>query len=79
MKYAIHRITNTESQMGRPKQEAELRQLVGETITAKGIGGENAFRLFRYVLVKATVPIDHPRHWPSGRPRPQGPPSCLIW
>jgi len=62
MKYAIHRITNTESQIGRPKQEAELRQLVGETINSKGIGGENAFRLFRDVLVKATVPIDHPRH-----------------
>lgn len=62
MKYAIDRITNTAPQMGRPKKESELRELVGETITSKGIGGENAFRLFRDVLVKATVPIDHPRH-----------------
>ncbi|WP_373517749.1 aspartate aminotransferase family protein [Pricia sp.] len=62
MKYAIDRITRTSPQMGRPKKEAELRELVGETITSKGIGGENAFRLFRDVLVKATVPIDHPRH-----------------
>ncbi len=62
MKYAIDRITNTAPQMGRPKKEAELKNLVGETVTSEGIGGENAFRLFRDVLVKATVPIDHPRH-----------------
>ena len=62
MKYAINRITNTSPELGKPKKEEELRKLVGETITDKGIGGENAFRLFRDVLVKATVPIDHPRH-----------------
>ncbi len=62
MKYAINRITNTAPELGQPKKEEELRELVGETITAKGIGGEKAFHLFRDVLVKATVPIDHPRH-----------------
>ena len=62
MKYAINRITNISPEMGRPKKEEELQRLVGETITAEGIGGEKAFRLFRDVLVKATVPIDHPRH-----------------
>ena len=36
--------------------------MVGETITNEGIGGEKAFELFKDVLVKATVPIDHPRH-----------------
>ncbi len=62
MKYAIHRITNTSPELGQPKREEELKQLVGETVTANGIGGEKAFQLFRDVLVKATVPIDHPRH-----------------
>ncbi|MBT8313691.1 MAG: aspartate aminotransferase family protein, partial [Maribacter sp.] len=62
MKYAINRITNTSPELGQPKKEEELRKLVGETITPEGIGGEYAFRLFRDVLVKATVPIDHPRH-----------------
>ena len=62
MKYAINRITNTSPELGQPKKEEELRELVGETITAKGIGGEKAFHLFKDVLVKATVPIDHPRH-----------------
>ncbi|KKN09762.1 hypothetical protein LCGC14_1043410 [marine sediment metagenome] len=62
MKYAIHRITNSSLEIGSPKKEEELRRLVGETITDTGIGGEKAFKLFRDVLVKATVPIDHPRH-----------------
>ena len=62
MKYAINRITNTAPELSQPKKEEELRELVGETITAEGIGGEKAFHLFRDVLVKATVPIDHPRH-----------------
>ncbi|HMO79411.1 MAG TPA: aminotransferase class V-fold PLP-dependent enzyme [Pyrinomonadaceae bacterium] len=62
MKYAIHRITDRSPHLGLPKSEKELREIVGETITPKGIGGENAFRLFRDVLEKASVPIDHPRH-----------------
>ncbi len=62
MKYAIHRITNDAPELGAPRKEEELKEQVGETITPSGIGGENAFNLFRDVLVKATVPIDHPRH-----------------
>jgi L-2,4-diaminobutyrate decarboxylase len=62
MKYAIQRITDTNPPLGSPKSENELKSLVGETVTPKGIGGENAFRLFRDVLVKASVSIDHPRH-----------------
>ncbi|VAW17792.1 Aromatic-L-amino-acid decarboxylase [hydrothermal vent metagenome] len=62
MKFAIHRITKTSPELGQPKKEEELKRLVGETINAKGIGGEKAFQLFKDVLIKATVPIDHPRH-----------------
>ena len=62
VKYAIHRITTTELELGHPKKEEELKRLVGETVTPKGIGGEKAFQLFKDVLIKATVPIDHPRH-----------------
>lgn len=62
MKYAIGRITNTELPLSMPKSEGELKSLVGETITPEGIGGETAFQLFKDVLVKASVPIDHPRH-----------------
>ena len=62
MKYTIDRISNVTPELGSPKKESDLLALVGETITPQGIGGENAFKLFRDVLVKATVPIDHPRH-----------------
>ena len=62
MKYTIGRITKTAPELGSPKKEEQLKKLVGETITAKGIGGEHAFHLFKNILVKATVPIDHPRH-----------------
>ncbi|WP_029331616.1 pyridoxal phosphate-dependent decarboxylase family protein [Gillisia marina] len=62
MKYTIDRISNITPELGAPKKEEELFEMVGETITPKGIGGENAFKLFKDVLVKATVPIDHPRH-----------------
>lgn len=62
MKFAINRITNTDPALGFPKKEVEILALTGETITAKGIGGEKAFALFRDVLVKSSVSIDHPRH-----------------
>ncbi|WP_299435955.1 aminotransferase class V-fold PLP-dependent enzyme [uncultured Maribacter sp.] len=62
VKYAIDRIAKTNPEFGKPKKEEELREIVGETITPEGIGGENAFNLFKDVLIKATVPIDHPRH-----------------
>ena len=62
MKYAIGRITHPAPELGKPKKEEELKALVGETITPEGIGGERAFQLFKDVLIKATVPIDHPRH-----------------
>lgn len=62
MKYAINRITNDSPVLGHPLTEKYLKEQVGETITPKGIGGEEAFRIWREILVKATVPIDHPRH-----------------
>ncbi|CAM4290762.1 pyridoxal phosphate-dependent decarboxylase family protein [Gillisia hiemivivida] len=62
MKYTIDRISNVTPELGAPKKEEELFAMVGETITPNGIGGETAFKLFKDVLVKATVPIDHPRH-----------------
>ncbi|MFI2742574.1 pyridoxal phosphate-dependent decarboxylase family protein [Zhouia sp. PK063] len=62
MKYAINRITHTDPVLGKPKKEEELKKIVGDTVTPKGVGGEYAFKLFRDELVKNTVPIDHPRN-----------------
>lgn len=62
MKYTIGRVSDTNPQMGYPQTEKELQKIVGETVTKGGIGGEKAFHLFKDVLLKATVPVDHPRH-----------------
>ncbi|WP_299782265.1 aminotransferase class V-fold PLP-dependent enzyme [uncultured Formosa sp.] len=62
MKYAIERISTTERNIGKPKKAEELKALVGETITEKGIGGEVAFNLWKKHLAKVNVPIDHPRN-----------------
>lgn len=62
MKYAIDRISSTDRKIGKPKSAEELKALVGETITEKGIGGEVAFNLWKKHLMHANVSIDHPRH-----------------
>ncbi len=62
MKYAIDRISVIEPKIGVPQKAEDLKALVGETVTAKGIGGEVAFDLWKKHLVKANVSIDHPRH-----------------
>ncbi len=62
VKFAISRITKRNPDLGFPKKAEELEELVGATITPSGIGGEKAFGLFKDVLMKASVPIDHPRH-----------------
>src|SRR4029079_2858000 len=70
VKFAINRITETDQPLGFPKREEDLYELVGERVTAKGIGGEQAFEIFRDILLKASVSIDHPRHlaFVSGAP-----------
>jgi glutamate/tyrosine decarboxylase-like PLP-dependent enzyme len=62
MKYTVDRISNVTPELGSPQKEEDLFAKIGETVTPKGIGGEVAFKMFRDILVKATVPIDHPRH-----------------
>ncbi len=62
MKFAINRITESDPPLGFPKKESELRKLVGETVTAEGIGGEKAFQIFRDILLKSSISIDHRRH-----------------
>ena len=63
VRYAIGRISERDPALGFPKSEQELKALVGETITPKGIGGEVAFKMFRDTLVKASVAIDHRVAW----------------
>jgi glutamate/tyrosine decarboxylase-like PLP-dependent enzyme len=62
MKYVISRITEKNPKLGKFKTAEELKQLVGETITPEGITGEKALHIWKTILSKATVSIDHPRH-----------------
>ncbi|MDT8346544.1 MAG: aminotransferase class V-fold PLP-dependent enzyme [Flavobacteriaceae bacterium] len=62
VKYVIQRITVKEPELNMPKSEIDLKAMVGDTITAEGIGGEKALQLWKEVLSKAIVPVDHPRH-----------------
>lgn len=62
MKYVINRITERNPELGYFKSEEELKTLVGETITPKGIGGEKALDIWKNILSKASAAIDHPRH-----------------
>ena len=63
MKYTINRISDTHPELGAPKSEEELLELVGDTVNENGIGGEKALSLFKDILVKATVPVDHPKNF----------------
>ena len=62
MKYVIGRVSATEHQIGKPKKYEDLKALVGDTVTEKGVGGEYAFNLWKEHLSKANVPVDHPRN-----------------
>jgi L-2,4-diaminobutyrate decarboxylase len=46
-----------------PRTPAELTADAGPTITPKGIGGEEALRIFAEVLAPACISIDHPRYF----------------
>lgn len=62
MKFVIGRVSDTQPEIGYPQKEIDLQKWIGETITAEGIGGKTAFKLFTDKMLKATVPADHPRH-----------------
>ena len=48
--------------LDRPASPEELSARAGETITAEGIGGEQALRIWADVLAPATISTDHPAY-----------------
>jgi glutamate/tyrosine decarboxylase-like PLP-dependent enzyme len=62
VEYAVDRMRMDPPPLDHPRTEAELRATAGNTITAKGIGGEAALRIFTDVLAPACLSIDHPRY-----------------
>lgn len=59
--YSLERL-KSDPPLDGPKSEAELFAQVGNTITAKGLGGKEALDVFTSVLAKACISTDHPRN-----------------
>ncbi|NBV95699.1 MAG: aspartate aminotransferase family protein, partial [Actinobacteria bacterium] len=61
LEYSLDRLKNDPPLDG-PKSPEELEKLAGQTITAKGLGGEKTLALFKDVLARACISTDHPRY-----------------
>ena len=61
VRYAVERVRLTPPPLDHPRTPDELRSMVGQTVTARGIGGLEALRLFGDVLAPACISTDHPR------------------
>ena len=48
--------------LGRARTEEELAELVGPTVTTKGIGGHRALELFRDVLAPSCLSVDYTKY-----------------
>lgn len=61
-RFAKERIELDPIPLGTARTEAELQDVCGETITAGGIGGDEALRLFIDVLHEASLSVDYTRY-----------------
>src|SRR5262245_60204341 len=61
VRYAVDRIRLDPPPLDGPRTPTELRAMAGRTVTAKGIGGLEALRIFADVLAPACISTDHPR------------------
>ncbi len=59
--YAQQRLRLDPVPLDGPRTPAELTEAVGRTITADGLGGMEALRLFTHDLAPACISVDHPR------------------
>ncbi|MBT0767453.1 aminotransferase class V-fold PLP-dependent enzyme [Kineosporia sp. J2-2] len=62
MSYSRQRMSHQDVPLDGPLSAAELHELVGQTITREGMGGEKALRLFGDVLAQSCITTDHPRY-----------------
>ncbi len=60
--YARDRLRMNPVPLDGPRSPRELESTAGQTITAEGLGGPEALRVFTDVLAHATVSVDHPRY-----------------
>ena len=61
LKYSLERLKDDPPLDG-PRSAEGLFNEVGNTITAKGLGGHDALAVFTNVLAKACISTDHPRN-----------------
>jgi glutamate/tyrosine decarboxylase-like PLP-dependent enzyme len=61
LKYSLERLKDDPPLDG-PRSAVDLFKEVGNTITAKGLGGHEALEVFTNVLAKACISTDHPRN-----------------
>lgn len=61
LKYSLERLKDDPPLDG-PRTAEDLFNEVGNTITAKGLGGHEALQVFTNVLAKACISTDHPRN-----------------
>jgi glutamate/tyrosine decarboxylase-like PLP-dependent enzyme len=61
VRYAIERTHLDPPPLDRPRSAGELRAAAGETISERGLGAEEALRIFADVLAPACISVDHPR------------------
>jgi glutamate/tyrosine decarboxylase-like PLP-dependent enzyme len=61
LKYSLERLKDDPPLDG-PRSAEDLFNEVGNTITAKGLGGHKALEVFTNVLAKACISTDHPRN-----------------
>ncbi len=59
--YSLDRLKNDPPLDG-PRSAEDLFSEIGNTITARGLGGHEALELFTSVLAKACISTDHPRN-----------------
>jgi len=59
--YSLERL-KSDPPLDGPRTEADLFREVGNTITARGLGGSKALKVFTDVLAKACISTDHPRY-----------------
>ncbi|MFS0910416.1 aspartate aminotransferase family protein [Microbacterium sp. 179-I 3D2 NHS] len=58
--YSRRRMLATDVPLDKPQSEAELRRLVGTTITDGGLGAQRALSVFEHILAPACLTTSHP-------------------